>query len=432
MRLLLVSHHFPPDTAVGSKRAKRIAVWMNRLGWDVDVVAAGPEFQFGNDQTLMKGLEGVHLRTTWALNVRYFARVLANRKNSKQGGEDSHQINYSAVREGGRFRGIRELIKRFLTIVEQPDQWIGWLPFAVWEGRRLRRPDVVVATLPAYTNALAGALLSRYWRVPLVIDYRDPWTAGIKSDDLSFVKRIGRKLENFCLSSANRCVATTDGIAETVGVLAGKNCSVVLNSCDLSSYESAGIREFQRPTIVYTGSLYGSRNLDAIVDALERCKTEYGFTRESFRLLYMGPSASYLESKAVEKQVSDIVKIEGMQSHDKALAALKGATCNLLVVGSEHRIQIPAKLFEQIVSSKPLLVICHESCDVAKLLSRYRVGLVCSPNDQESIVNALIDIRDGSCRSWTNEKELIEVSSEKKTMARLDSILRACLKKQTI
>src|SRR5690606_33567275 len=38
------------------------------------------------------------------------------------------------------------------------------------------RPKVVIATGPPFHSFVAGVLLSRMWRVPLVLDYRDEWT----------------------------------------------------------------------------------------------------------------------------------------------------------------------------------------------------------------------------------------------------------------
>lgn len=59
-----------------------------------------------------------------------------------------------------------------------PDEWIGWLPAAVWHGVRAvkkHRPRVIFSTSPMVTAHLAALIVHRLTGVPWVADFRDGW-----------------------------------------------------------------------------------------------------------------------------------------------------------------------------------------------------------------------------------------------------------------
>ena len=71
-----------------------------------------------------------------------------------------------------------KIIARILQPIQIPDRSMPWIPIAVVECLhvvRKFRPDVIYVSCPEFGANIAGAIVQKITRIPLVIDYDDPW-----------------------------------------------------------------------------------------------------------------------------------------------------------------------------------------------------------------------------------------------------------------
>ena len=144
--ILLVTYHWPPDATVGAVRPVKLAKYLGEHGWRTVVLTVGSHYyedidpEMGNDSS-----EYVALRTRcltsplaiygWVKSsiFRLFGRdrefKLAKLRDT--GGNGGQQAGQSIV---GRVRGV------LLSLFFVPDQYHGWLPFAV-VGVKYRMPS---------------------------------------------------------------------------------------------------------------------------------------------------------------------------------------------------------------------------------------------------------------------------------------------------
>ena len=125
-RLLLVSHSYRPERTPPARRWGAVVAALRSAGWDVDVVAPGGVRPFA-------GPDGERVLPTPRLPLGEAGR-------------------------NGRFA-----------------EAVAHARLAVPRGMATRRPDVVVATVPALPVVVPGVVLSRLWRRPLVLEMRDAW-----------------------------------------------------------------------------------------------------------------------------------------------------------------------------------------------------------------------------------------------------------------
>src|SRR5207249_3453236 len=199
--ILIISHHFPPDYTSGSKRALRMASHLSALGWQVGVLTVHERYFDRLDTTLLNSSPAFDVLRTRSLEPAAWIRRRRGRALAIPAIQDA-PIAGGAIPSESRTETM--LRRCWNACVAIPDEYVGWLPFATWAGTlKAKRPDLVLATLGPSTNALVGWLVASLRRVPLVLDYRDPWSALTRRPNLPPWRRhFDQRLENLCLKRA--------------------------------------------------------------------------------------------------------------------------------------------------------------------------------------------------------------------------------------
>ncbi len=169
-------------------------------------------------------------------------------------------------------------------------------------GLAARRPDVVVATVPALPVVVPGVVLSRLHRRPLVLEMRDAWPdlaheAGVRQGVL------GAAMERIVTGgqrAARLVVTVTDGFAET---LRGRGIRVVRtlgNGVDLVRLAVAPprARDAGELHVLYLGNMGESQGLERVVDAAAALRRDRPGVR--VRLVGEGTRRAALEARNAE------------------------------------------------------------------------------------------------------------------------------------
>jgi len=374
-RLLFVAYYFAPETAVATRRAARIARTLADRGWQVDVLARELRLAEAVDPALWSDRPGVTVHRAPVLSAKQHARrwrqqrlqqvaAVTGAAPATSGSVAAPATAHAAAPMRGLARTVLDFGHRNLAI---PDPEIGFFAPAVALGARLPKPDVVLATLPPPTAALVAHALARRFGVGLVLDYRDPWLGTQEFGALpAWRQRLETAMERTIVDHGARAVATTRGIAATLQQRYGVEVAYVPNACEPERFANVVPRVFAGPTLVYTGNLYGGRGLEQVFASMARLRAAGAPTP---RLCYLGATSREAQAQAEAAGVLDLVDLEGMRPSAEALAAMRGATANVNVVGAHHARQIPAKAFEQIAARRPILLQTPLPSDTASLLA---------------------------------------------------------------
>ncbi len=390
--ILIVSYHFPPDCAVGAKRALRIACFLSSFGWEIEVLTVKEGYFDHLDPTLLAGAPPFRVIRTSAFEPKPILRALRARLRPRA------QVGGPEAAPPGSPDGAEAARGPFLSrawdaVFSCPDEWGGWMPWALPAGLfRARRPDLILATLPVFTNAVLGALLSRALRVALVLDYRDPWSAAARRSGLPlWRRRLDQRIERFCLKQASLVVATTGSIAEEVCAHGAPPCVVVPNAFDRRQTDPIEPAAYDRFNIVYAGTFYESRTAGPILEAMRLLRSRDALPRQGLTLRVLGASGAEVRTLAERMEVSDLVEDEGFLPYAGALSRMKGADLLLLVVGEGHATQIPAKLYDYLAARRFILALAPPRSEAARLVEDLGVGRVVAPGDIEGIARLLAE-----------------------------------------
>lgn len=295
---------------------------------------------------------------------------------------------------GGFKRGL-------LAALTTPDEHLGWVPFAVAGGLRAarRRPvDVILVSSPPYSAQLAGLVLARVLRKPLVADFRDLWTMNEYADEFwpgAGAARWNARLERMVIRAAS-CVIANTPTAEAMfrqgyPWAAGK-LTTIPNGFDPAEVEGVVPRRFPKFTLTHAGSFYRDRNprcfLEGLVQWLSRDR--HDGLRDDVQVLFIGrndPSVSHLVSAL---GLEEVVTLAPSVPPSELYPILAGSDVLLLMLGFRptSRYVIPAKLYDYLAVGRPVLAFAPEG-EVSSLLSDRGVHSVLPRDDPAAVATIL-------------------------------------------
>lgn len=385
--VLLVTAGFPPWQGVGAIRPLKFVKYLPEYGWDPIVLAMrGSGHEFGT--SLLEQLDpGTRIYRTPAL-------VPSRRIVAKVG---SHAL-------GPRIRVWQRFLRGLRTALLIPDDFIGWLPFALARGLQLlrrERVDVVFSTSPPATAHIVAYVLSWWARCPLVVDFRDPWTQHPLHHWLQNAVRLRAEegLERRVLHRAARIIGVaeprTEEMAAKYPEIPRERFVTITNGFDRADYgHPAAVSTGERFTVVYTGSFYYWRP-DAFLDALEAALRQCADLGADMRIVFAGEGSESLTQQVRARGLEDTVHVLGLVSYEQSVALQKAADVLLLFLGSGALLSTcyPAKVFEYVATGRPILALTTGGI-AGDLVLEAGTGRAVAPDDASSIKQALLELHD--------------------------------------
>src|SRR4029453_3523606 len=220
-RALFIAYTFPPVGGAGVERTTKFVKYLPQFGWDPSVLTVSNPSVPVRDESLCRDVP----TSTRIVRARTF--------------EPSYVAKQTLANDGapaGVGRLVKAAARKAVASLLQPDPQVLWnAPAFRAAVRTLRdvRHDVIVASGPPFSSLMLGAALSRYTKVPLVLDYRDEWDV---SNTHWENRRPGtpslalqRVMERYGLRRATMVIATSPQSAARLDVLrraAGSPASV--------------------------------------------------------------------------------------------------------------------------------------------------------------------------------------------------------------
>jgi glycosyltransferase involved in cell wall biosynthesis len=373
MRVLFIAHRFPPQSGGGVIRPVKFAKYLSRLGVQVTVLTADSPAGSRQDASLLQDLPS----DVKVINVPEKPSIppLVN----------------------GRIRGRLRVARRWaLYQCVVPDDRAGFIAPAIRAASDLGKNqfDVVLATGGPWSAFVAAEKIAGLLSLPLVLDYRDPWTtffSGAPRGSGLLARWRNPGLERHIVSRARAIVSVHESvpaIMETglrVPGLAAR-CRWIPNGYDPEDFEGLTPTSSRQFVITYVGSLYGTRSLRAVADALETLVRSGEVAAEDLLFRVLGPSDTRIANQLAGSSISDRVDAPGLVPHREALSALAGSTVNLLVdlVYDGPNVHTPGKLYEYLRAGRPILSISREGTTPA-LIREARAGWVVPPDDPDAL-----------------------------------------------
>lgn len=356
MRVLFVCYHFPPMTSTGSHRVARFA---RDLPDDVEIdvlTVSNPSESLGNTALLEQVADRVTIHKAPVLE--WLTGEAIGRRF------DAHPRGLPA-------RIVAKVVKTALSVFAWiPDRYVAWYPAAVAKARELmeqRRYDLVFCSSPPHSLHRIGLALKRAYGVPLVVDFRDPWSHNPQRTwPTTLHRRIEEVMEARLLRTADAAIANTPGnermwLDGFEGLDPGK-ITVITNGFDpqrralierARAEAALAVADDDRKQVLYTGHLYDGG--DAVLRAWGELVRHDPSWTERVRMTFVGTMDPGPSAVADELEAAGAIeRLPPCPSHELP-ARMARADALLYVVPPNGWHWIPSKVYDYLLVERPIL-----------------------------------------------------------------------------
>lgn len=278
--------------------------------------------------------------------------------------EAGHDVEVLTVtdRDGGAATTHREVRVRRAPVIRDASGYvrgyIQYLSFDVPLFFRLlvcKRPDVIVAEPPPTTGAVVR-LVSALRRIPYVYYAADVWSDATESAGTAgIVTSVLRRIERFALRGARAVIAVSNGVADRVREISGRdNASVVTNGVDTTVFSPEGNRVADAPVAVYAGTTSEWQGADVFIRALPTVLASI----PDARLHFIGQGSAWAHLRTVAEKIAPghVTFTSTLPPRDTAthLRSARAAMVSL-VPGRGYDFAVPTKIFAAAASGTPIV-----------------------------------------------------------------------------
>lgn len=253
--------------------------------------------------------------------------------------------------------------------------------------------DTIVTSGPPHSLHLIGLQLKKELNVTWFADFRDPWTTIGYHKSLklsSYAANKHKTLEKGVLNTADTIIVTSKTTKTEFQALTSKPIEIITNGYDVENIAKQSLDE--KFSLAHIGSFLSERNPRILWKALQELIKENDHFKNDFQLKLIGAVSQEVLDTIAEFKLQDYVLNLGYVSHEEALIQQRKSQILLLIeINSEDtKSIIPGKVFEYMVSERPIIAIGPEDSDFAEIIKSTNTGTFFSYYDKEPLKELIL------------------------------------------
>ena len=254
--------------------------------------------------------------------------------------------------------------------------------------------DTIITSGPPHSLHLIGLQLKQKFKLKWIADFRDPWTTiGYhKSLRLSqYAAKKHKKLEHVVLNTADTIIVTSKTTKAEFQAITAQPIEVITNGYDVEPVLNEALDT--KFSLAHIGSFLSERNPTLLWECLQELLHELPNFKTHFELKLIG-AVSQEVLDAIKKYGLDLyLKNLGYVSHAEAIVHQKKSQVLLLIeIDSEDtKSIIPGKLFEYMVSNRPILAIGPKGSDFAEIITNTNTGVFFDYSEKLKLKSVILD-----------------------------------------
>lgn len=425
-KVLIISYYFPPSGGPGVQRVLKFVKYLREFGWEpVVLTVSDADYPVRDDSLFAEIPAGVRVYRSRILEPYRLYRMLTGRKR-----DESVDIATVGMNEHERKKISERLSEWLRACFFVPDARVLWLPFAIRLGRKIIREekiDILLSSAPPYTTHLIGLKLHRCSGLPWVADFRDSWIGWVSAPQWrpGASRAIEKKMERAVLAEADRVLTVSNGVKEDLlsrqPELDDARWRLLLNGFDAADFADVKLKtKPDKLTITYLGSLYGSRNPDSLLQAVELLQESGDASVNKITFRFVGRISAPIIERIKSSPAAAMFELVPYVPHEESVSYLLASDVLLLIIDDTpaSRGILTGKLFEYIGAGKPILALAPDG-EAASLILQHKLGWVAPPNDVQKIKQTLLTITEAGTDSGGNQlNEAMRKQFERKEQTR--------------
>jgi hypothetical protein len=253
--------------------------------------------------------------------------------------------------------------------------------------------DTILTSGPPHSLHLIGLKLKEELDVKWFADFRDPWTTigyhkALKLS--SYADKKHKQLESKVLTNADTIIVTSKTTKTEFQALTNKPIEVITNGYDLENISKQTLDD--KYTMAHIGSFLSDRNPKALWGVLQELVLENEKFAAHFQLKLIGKISQEILESISEFQLDAYCNNLGYVSHTEAIAHQRKSQVLLLIEidSEETKSIIPGKLFEYMVSERPIIAIGPKDSDFAEIITSTNTGVFFTYSEKDRLKKTIL------------------------------------------
>ena len=248
--------------------------------------------------------------------------------------------------------------------------------------------ETIITTGPPHSLHLIGLQLQKELGVKWLADFRDPWTTIGYHKQLKLTRSSQKKhkdLEQTVLNRADHIIVTSNNTKKEFQQITKQPITVITNGYDVENVNPSVLDKMF--SIAHIGSLLSKRNPEVLWQVLQELINENSDFASAFKLNLVGAVSTSVLKSIEDYGLTTYLNNLGYVPHSQSIEFQKKSQVLLLIeIDSEDtKAIIPGKLFEYMVSERPIVAIGPKNSDVEIILKETNTGKYLNYNDYDAL-----------------------------------------------
>ncbi|MEW4925417.1 glycosyltransferase family 4 protein [Algibacter sp. 2305UL17-15] len=390
-KVLIIAYYWPPAGGPGVQRWLKFVKYLPEFNIEPIVFvpenANYPIIDTSLESEVSKDIEVIK----FPINEPYKLAQFFSRKKA-------NTISRGIINENKK----QSLVEKLMLFIRGnffiPDARVGWVgPSTEFLLKYISENNIetIVTTGPPHSLHLIGLNLKRKLGVKWLADFRDPWTTIGYHKQLKLAPSSQKKhksLEKQVLATADQVIVTSFVTKKEFQQITKQPIEVITNGYD--NEDSGPFEMDSKFTLSHIGSLLSKRNPEILWKVLSELITENKDFQQDFQLNLVGFISENVLQTIKKNSLTDYINEIGYVSHSESVKYQKKSQVLLLIeIDSENtKSIIPGKLFEYMVSNRPILAIGPKASDVERIIKETNTGSYFNYQDSESLKKSILEL----------------------------------------
>ena len=373
-KLLIITYYWPPAGGPGVQRWLKFVKYLP----DFDVqpivfVPENPTYPIVDSNLVSEVSDKAIILKTPIFEPYQLASFLSKNKTKK--------ISSGIIPNQKKQSFLEKLMLWVRGNLFIPDARVFWVkPSIAYLEKYIRENeiDTIITSGPPHSLHLIGLELKQKMNLKWLADFRDPWTTiGYhKSLRLSqYAANKHKQLESQVLNSADTIIVTSKTTKTEFQALTTKPIEVITNGFDVEKVDKQTLDT--KFSLAHIGSFLSERNPKILWESLVELCNEIPEFKFHLEIKLIGAISQEVLETIEQFGLNSFLNNLGYVSHAEAVAHQRKSQVLLLIeINSEETKSIlPGKVFEYMVSERPIVAIGPKDSDFAEIITNTNTGV---------------------------------------------------------
>ena len=389
-KLLIITYYWPPAGGPGVQRWLKFVKYLPDFGLQPIVyIPENPTYPIV-DENLVKEVSDKAIILKHKIFEPYqLASFLSKNKTKK--------MNSGIIPNQKKQSFLDKIFLWIRGNLFIPDARVFWVkPSVAFLEKYIKENDIdtIVTSGPPHSLHLIGLELKQKLNIKWFADFRDPWTTiGYhKSLRLSnYAAKKHKDLEFKVLNAADTIIVTGNITKTEFQAITNQPIAVITNGYDTEKVEKQPLDS--KFSLAHIGSFLSERNPKLLWETLVELSNEIPDFKTHLEIKLIGAVSQEVLETISGFGLHPYLNNLGYVSHSEAIVHQRKSQVLLLIeINSEDtKSIIPGKLFEYMVSGRPIVAIGPNGSDFAEIITNTNTGVFFDYSEKMKLKGVLLD-----------------------------------------